>query len=136
MSHELANELGISLNRIHLVGSKLICGVGKDVDYLCLLDDPDKPEELGFVRDLEEPRYKGKFESWRRDDVNLLVATDPIYFASEVTIALAAKVFNTSRWDMGNREDRVDFHGFVRTHFQNFRELGEDEDDPFAEILG
>lgn len=134
MIENIAKELGIALERIHLVGSTLIVGKGKDTDYLCLLDDPEIPEKLGYEPDLEEPRYRGKFRSWRRGKVNLLVATDPIYFASEVTIAIAAAVFNQGRWELDEREDRLQFHGFVRQRFAEH--MGSAEPDPFDDIFG
>lgn len=112
---ELADALGVNRGRVAAVGSKLICGAGNDYDFLALLDDEKTgPVKLGFEPDLETQLYDSVFTSWRKDDVNLLVTTDPSYYASEVTIAWAAALTNLQSFNFNTREGRVAFHSKLR----------------------
>lgn len=119
---KLKEEVGAKA--IALVGSTLICGHGKDRDYIALvgIDEEKALEGKGFVahevdEEMENLYDSSPFRSWRRGEVNLLTVMDPHYYASEVTIANAAMVINGMRpFNFQKRADRVEFHKRVRMY--------------------
>ena len=112
---DVAEALGIDGDNVALVGSRLICGTGNDWDFLVLMNfDEDQLEELGFEPDLSDARYDSNFQSWRKGDVNLIVTDDRGFFLAEYATAIAAMAVQRSWNQLGTRERRVDFHGYVR----------------------
>lgn len=117
----IARELNILPVRVCLIGSKLIVGEGNDNDFLILLSDDKRLIDAGFEPDLEHNSYPSEFESWRKNDDNLIVTQDRGYFLSEYAIAYAAKsLFHHARndgkeaFDMTTRDGRVMFHSIIR----------------------
>lgn len=118
---KIAGELRVLDVNVCLVGSTLINGTGNDEDYLVLLEDTKDLERLGFEPDLEGDLYPSDFESWRRENINLIVTPDRGFFLSEVAIAEAARalVYHARTdgkvpFEMKTREDRVAFHSIIR----------------------
>lgn len=129
----IARLLGLPLEHVALVGSKLICGEGNDFDLL-VLGGPGSVEKLeaeGFVRDfeqdLEQARYEGAFVSYRKGTANVLLVLDRGYFLSEIAIAHAARFMKAfPELDMNLRDTRVAFHGAVRHGVSYYLEAGRD----------
>jgi hypothetical protein len=115
---ELAAALKINENRVCLVGSKRIVGLGagNDWDFLVLLGDADEQKltALGFKPDLDESFYPSAFRSWRNGDTNLIVTDNRSFFIAECTVAIAAAEAASAHWDLSCRDGRVCFHGAVR----------------------
>lgn len=119
----LAQELGVSVNHVCVVGSTLICGQGNDVDFLCLVPSEDKLTECGFAPDIQV-EYESSLRSWRRDGQNVIATTDPNFFFAEVAIAHAARMVAAGPFDMSQRDERIRFHSEVRE--QVLARMGED----------
>lgn len=115
----LANMLMIDHQRVAPVGSVLITGSGKDLDFLVLVDDMKGAiatlKAHGFKRDIDEEEQHGgsAFVSMRKTTSNVLLTDEPMYFASEVTIAHAACTAHYP-WDLESREGRVGYHRQLR----------------------
>lgn len=92
------------------VGSKVICNpppMGSDYDFLVLVKkrDASRIASLGFKLDDGSAHYdpsEGKFNSWRRGEVNLIVTDDPDFFDKFVFATKIARSLNLFK-----REDRV-----------------------------
>lgn len=110
---KLAKELGIPNRHVCVVGSTLICGKGEDVDFLCLVPSESILDDLGFLPDAEVT-YETPLRSFRRDDHNLIVTTDPNFFFAEVAIAHGARQVASGTFDMSHRDERIRFHSAVR----------------------
>lgn len=110
---KIANELGVPVQNVSVVGSTLICGSGNDVDFLCLVPSEDGLEALGFAPDVELS-YESPLRSFRRGGQNLIATTDPRFFFAEVAIAHAAKLVAVDKFNMAEREERIRFHSEVR----------------------
>lgn len=111
---DIAAELKIPAHHVCLVGSTLICGEGKDRDYLCLVQSDDALEAAGYEPDLDEVLYDSPLQSWRKGGDNLIAVTDRGFFLAEVAAAHAARVSAESTFDMREREYRVLFHRLIR----------------------
>lgn len=114
-------EMGVPPRDWAIVGSTLICGEGSDVDVLCYTKNPDFPSDYGFKPDISEELYDSNFQSWRKDDLNILVTGNRDYFSSEVTIAEAAALLNENKtYDMSKRDGRVAFHRELRGRVSSY----------------
>lgn len=112
----IAELLGVPQHHVCLVGSRLICGEGHDTDLLVLSGSELTLIEAGYHRDLEDALYEDTaFVSWRKGDMNVLLTSDPQYFAAEVAIAYAAQAIAQNTFDMSDRDGRVAFHSLVRS---------------------
>lgn len=114
---EIARLLGVPEDNVALVGSRLICRQGNDWDFLVLMSwqtCADVLEPLGFEPELNDQLYDSIFQSWRKDDINLIVVGDRGVFLAEYATALAAMFVQQSWGQLNTRERRVDFHGGVR----------------------
>lgn len=110
---QMARVLEIEPRHVCIVGSTLICGKGTDVDYLCLVESEDVVTQKGFDPDTDL-QYESDLRSFRRADENVIATTNPSFFFAEVAIAHAARVAGAEKFDMANRDHRVDFHSQVR----------------------
>lgn len=111
----VANELGLPVQNVCMVGSTLICGEGNDEDFLVLLPVPKYLEGFGYRRDRDIELYDSSFQSYRRGRRNIIAVWDLEFFTSEAAIAHCARAVNKGRLvSMESRDDRVAFHSEVR----------------------
>lgn len=121
---KVAKEFRIPERHACVVGSTLICGKGNDVDVLCLVPREEIVEAAGYRPDIEV-EYESDLRSYRKDGVNIIATTSPNFFFAEVAIASAAAVIAMCKFNMSDRDSRVDFHSTVRT--QVLARLHDDE---------
>ena len=117
----IASMLLVQSENVCLVGSQLICGNGKDNDFLVLIRDESKLKEAGFSLDVEDSGYPSEFASWRKGDDNVIATSDRGFFLAEYATAYAARTLShlsrndgKAPFDMDERNDRVAFHGIIR----------------------
>lgn len=110
---EIATELNVPIVNVCTVGSTLICGVGNDIDLLCLVPSDDCLFKAGFSKEIET-EYESELHSWRRDGLNIIAVQDRGFFLAEVAIAHGAKACRDLSPDMDSRGGRIDFHSAVR----------------------
>lgn len=126
----IANEFGVYLGCVQLVGSTQIVGKGADVDLLVLFDPKKFSSEQAedflrskkFVECSEDYEGVTPLKAWRRGKVNVLAVYDSQIFATEALFAYAAKTTHKlqqshgARFTMKDKDVRVEFHAEMREY--------------------
>lgn len=126
---KVINELQkqISIRGHALVGSRATCSPAPtetDEDHLLLVLDKDVQAAIGVLHSegfhLDHPsaHYRpedGIFNSWRKEDVNLIVTSDPIFYRRFLSASNVAKKLN-----LLEKADRVTL--FQSVLYGNFSE--------------
>lgn len=109
----LLSNPGFQHDRVALVGSVACLDQGNDVDVLFLvehLDDAIKHLEAAQFKGLDNPQYPiDKWTSMKREDLNVLLTDDPLFFHGFVVSTAVCKALRLT-----SRDDRVKVHDIVR----------------------